>query len=236
MVRILLLIFTLLLVQNTTAQQEENNQILFSEALTLHLPKYEKKAKDAYFYKDYARAQKLFDSLTQHQLAGSYMDDFKFKNLRGKTRSLHEFKKPIYFITYASWCVTTKGEVPALNELAKKYHDKIDFVVLFWDDKKTTRKASKAYNRNIHIVYVDELENKNPHVVSNLKHSLGLPTTFLLDGNKKVLDIRRGVNHGYHKSFEESLDANYNSIYDGIANHLLGERNFDQRPEPVALN
>lgn len=224
------------MVQNTAAQQEENTKILFSEALSMHLPKYEEKAKDAYFYRDYKSAEKLFDSLTKHQLAGSYMDDFIFKNLRGKTISLHEYKKPVYLITYASWCVTTKGEVPALNELADKYYDKIDFVVLFWDTKKTTRKASKEYSSKIHIAYVDELENRNPHVISNLKHSLGLPTTFLLDGNKKILDIRRSITHSFEKSFEESLDANYNSIYDGIANYLLGERSFDQRPEPVALN
>lgn len=235
MVRILLLIFTFLLAQSTSAQKEENNTILFSEAISLHLPKYEKKAKDAYFYRDYEKAQKLFDSLTKYQLSGSYMDNFQIKNRRGKTISLHDYKKPVYLITYASWCVTSKGEVPALNELAEKYHDKVDFVVLFWDDKSTTRKASKAYNKNIHITYVDELENKDPHVVRNLKHSLGLPTTFLLDGNKKILDIRRGVTHRYEKSFEESLDANYHSIYDGIANHLLGDRKFDTRPEPVAL-
>ncbi|MCM4160380.1 TlpA family protein disulfide reductase [Antarcticibacterium flavum] len=236
MVRILLLIFTFLLTQISTAQQEEDNAILFSEALTLHLPKYEKRAKDAYFYRDYEKAQKLFDSLTRYQLAGSYMDDFKFKNLRGKKISLHNFKKPVYLITYASWCVTSQGEVPALNELADKYQDKIDFVILFWDSKIDTRKASKDYSKNIHITYVDELDNKDPHVVRNLKHSLGLPTTFLLDKDKKILNIRRGVTHKYGKSFEESLDANYNSIYDGIANHLLGDRNFEPRPEPVALN
>lgn len=235
MVRILLLIFTLLLVFKASAQQEEE-RIFFTEALAVHLPKYEKKAKDAYFYRDFERGRELFDSLVNFQLSGSYMDNFKFFTLKGKITSLYEFKKPLYLITYATWCVTSKGEIPALNELAKKYSAQIDFVVLFWDDQKAAKEAARAYNKAITVVYVDELQNKNPFVISILKHSLGLPTTFLLDGNKKILNIRRGVTHYYGKSFEESLHANYNSIYDGIANHLLGIKGYDLPASPVASN
>lgn len=235
MVRILLLIFTFFLVLKTSAQQGEE-KIFFTEALALHLPKYEKKAKDAYFYRDYERGKELFDSLVNFQLGGSYMNNFKFFTLKGKVTSLYEFKKPVYLITYASWCVTSKGEIPALNELAEKFSAEIDFVVLFWDDQKAAKEAAKAYNKAITIVYVDELQNKNPYVIRMLKHSLGLPTTYLLDGKKKILDIRRGVTHYYGKSFDESLDANYNSIYDGIANHLLGAKEYEGTAGPVASN
>lgn len=234
MVRLLLLIFSLLCIQPTFSQEEEN--ILFSEALSAHLPKYEKKAKAAYRYRDFEKAQFLFDSLVKFGLTGTIMDDFKFHRLNSKEISLSNFKKPVYFITYASWCVTTKGELPALNKLAEKYSDKIDFVILFWDDKKTARKAAKDYNKHITILYIDELENRDAFVVSRLKHSLGLPTTFLLDHNKKILDIRRGITHGLNKSMEDSLDENYNSIYDGIANHLLGNKTILSNQEPVALN
>lgn len=234
MVRLLLLFLTLLLMQNTYSQEENNT--LFSEALALHLPKYEVKAKNAYRHRDYEGAQVLFDSLVKHGLNGSYMDNFKFNRLDKKQVSLYDFKKPVYLITYASWCITTKGEIPALNQLAEKYGDKIDFVILFWDSQKTTKKAAKSYNKYIKVLYVDELENKDAFVVSRLKHSLGLPTTFLMDSNKRILDIRRGVSHTYEKGLQESIDVNYNSIYDGIANHLLGEENFDSKPGPVALN
>lgn len=235
MVRKLLVFITLFLVQITTAQQEEK-KVFFSEALAMHLPKYEKKAKDAYFYRDFEKGRELFDTLVQHKLNGSYMDDFKFRKLNGKLIALSDFEKPVYFITYASWCVTTKGEIPALNELAAKYNDKVDFIVLFWDERKNARKAAKEYNKSITVVYVDELDNKSPYVIRNLKHSLGLPTTFLIDQNKKVLDIRRGVYHSYDKSFEESLDANYNSIHDGIANHLLNAGDYENPPGHVVSN
>ena len=85
-------------------------------------------------------------------------------------------------------------------------------------------------------MYVDELYNKDAFVVSRLKHTLGLPTTFLIDSNKKILDIRRGESHPYAIGLQESMDINYNSIFDGIANHLLKDGNFDSRQDPIAVN
>ncbi|MCJ7758646.1 MAG: TlpA family protein disulfide reductase [Gillisia sp.] len=235
MVRFLLLFLILILTQPSFGQKEEK-KIFFSEALFQYLPEYEKKAKKAYELRDYDLGRELFDSLVKFDLNESYMDNFKFNQLNSKEISFYDFKKPVYLITYSSWCVSSEGEIPALNQLASKYHDKIDFVILFWDDKRTTRQMAKAYNEKIKILYVDEMQNNNSYVISQLKHSLGLPTTFLIDGNKKILDIRRGVTHSFGKSFEESFDLNYNSIYDGIANQLLGAKNNYPGQQTAALN
>ncbi len=235
MVRNLLLILTLLWVCNSAYCQEED-QLLFSQALSLHFPKYEQKAADAYFYRDFERAEVLFDSLIQYNLKGSYMDNFTFTRLNNKPVNLHDLKKPVYLITYATWCITTKGEIPALNQLAEKYKDRIDFVVLFWDSKKATQKVAKDFSKHVSVVYVDELNNKDDFVVSRLKHTLGFPTIFLLNADKEILDIRRGISHPYSTGLQESMDINYNSIFDGIANHLLRDGNFDSLPDPIAVN
>lgn len=235
MMRTLPLILILFFTVPTFAQLEENN-IFFSEALALHLPKYIQKSEKAYYRKDYKEATRLFDSLVEFGLNGSYMNNFKFNQLNNKEVSLYDFKKPTYLITYASWCVSTEGEIPAINELANKYKDEIDFVILFWDDQKTTKRMAKSYNKNIQVLYVNELNNSDAYVVTQLKHSLGLPTTFLLDKDKKILDVRRGVTHSFNKSFEESFDLNYNSIYDGIANHLLSDKKYNTNQETVAIN
>lgn len=235
MVRKLLLILTLLVLHPSSYSQEDN-KVLFSQALSAHFPKYDQSAKIAYQYRDYDRAKFLFDSLVQFGLKGSYMDNFWFNSLKNKPVNLYDLEKPVYLITYASWCITTKGEIPALNQLAEKYSDRIDFVILFWDSKKTTKKAAKAYNKHIRVVYVDELDNKDAFVVSRLKHSLGLPTTFLLNKDKQVLDIRRGVSHSYEITRQESIDVNYDAIFDGIANHLLHGGNFNSINDPIAVN
>ncbi|MFO7721499.1 MAG: thioredoxin family protein [Gillisia sp.] len=236
MVRLLPLLIILLFLSNPIFGQTDEDRMFFSEALTVHLPKYEENAKTAYYQRDYEEGERLFDSLIEHGLKGSYMDNFRFYNLNRKENWLYDFKKPMYLITYASWCITSEGEIPAINQLAEKYSDRIDFVILFWDNYKTTKEMSKSYNEHIKVLYVNEMNNKDSYVISKLKHSLGLPTTFLIGGNKKILDIRRGVTHPYGRSFEDSFDMNYNSIFDGIANHLLESNNYNTERETAALN
>ena len=107
----------MLIVQNSTYGQEDN-KVLFSEALSEHFPKYEQKASAAYRYRDFDRAQFLYDSLVQYGLKGSYMDNFRFMRLNNKPVNLYDHEKPVYLITYSSWYITTKGEIPALNQLA----------------------------------------------------------------------------------------------------------------------
>lgn len=193
----------------------------------MHLPKYEKTVSKVYRARDYDRAEKLFDSLVIN-LAGSYMNNFKFRNLRKKEITLNHFKKPVYLLTYASWCVPGKGEIPALNELAKKYKNKIDFVVLFWDKRKTTKKLAKNYHKNITVLYVDETQNKSAFVVKKLKHSLGLPTCFLLGANKEILNIQRSLFHPYQISKKESFEMNLKTINKDITTHLLPDSNVEE--------
>ena len=82
------------------------------------------------------------------------MDNFQFTQLKGKKIDLYDFKKPVYLITYASWCITSEGEIPAINLLAEKYSDRVDFLILFWDNQNMTKKMAKSYNDHITILYV----------------------------------------------------------------------------------
>ena len=218
MVRVLLFFFTILLTVSGKAQDEN---LYFSEALAMHLPKYDTKAQKAYRADDEERAKFLFDSLVNNCLKGSYLDNFKVKSLKNKVFPLDEIKKPLYLITNASWIVPTKGEIPALNELADKYHDRIDFVVLFWDDQKTAKALARQYHKSIKVLYVDELSNESNYVIRNLKHSLGVPTSFLLNEDKKIVDIRRSVAHPYGVKSEESFNINHKAFSEGISTLLI---------------
>src|SRR5690606_29264639 len=129
------------------------------------------KSQLAYFDQDFERAEFLFDSLINNVVNGSYLDNFKVRKLSGKKIELYEFEKPIFLMTYASWCTPGVGEIPALNEIAEKHKD-IYFVVLFWDSKKNIRKSTRDYSKKIHIIYVDEKENTNDHIVEIMNHSL----------------------------------------------------------------
>ncbi len=212
--------------QNNPSNSEK---VYFSEALSIHLKDYNKKADLAYRFRDYDRADKLFDSLTNNLLEGSYMDNFQFNSIAKKTKTvqLSDFQKPVFLITYASWCVPGKGQIPALNKLATQFDGKIDFVVLFWDNQETAQQLSDQFNRNIHVVYVDETRNRGAYVVKQLKHSLGLPTCFLMTADKRIADIRRSIFPAFNTEEEVAYRENYKILEESIANNLINKYEDD---------
>ena len=123
----------------------------------------------------------------------------------------------MFLITYSTWCTPGKGEIPALNKIAENHSKEIDFVVLFWDSKKDVRKATRKYSKKINILYVDEKKNKFDHIVKTMKHSFGFPTTFFIDKNKTIIDLRRTAVDNYNEEFETSFQINYNSFLDGVS-------------------
>ena len=189
-----LLLCLFLLTSSFAFSQENVNKDLFSDVIGKNIKKYKKKAKIAYEDKDYDRAQFLFDSLINHVVNGSYMDNFTVRKLTGRNTQIHEFEKPVYLITSAFWVATSSGEIPALNSIADNYHTEVDIVVLFWGPRKAVSKLKKLYSKRISLLYVDEMENTNDFTIKSMKHSLGFPTTFILDESKKILDVRRNIN------------------------------------------
>ena len=212
--RKLLYLFLLL---SFTTQSQIGQGDYFSEAIGKNIRKYTKNSQKAYAEHDFERAEFLFDSLINNVINGSYLDNFKVRKLSGSKIELYKFEKPIFLMTYASWCTPGVGEIPALNEVAEKYYKDIDFVILFWDTKQSVRKSSREYSNKINIVYVDEKENKNDHIVQIMKHSIGFPTSFFIDENKSIVDVRRGVLHPYNEKYEISFELNHNSFLNGIS-------------------
>tara|TARA_R100000935_G_scaffold42923_1_gene65218 strand:- start:39298 stop:40008 length:711 start_codon:yes stop_codon:yes gene_type:complete len=214
--RVKLLLLTFLISFAAISQEEVEAKPMFSQEITKNIKKYVKESQLAYHDKDYVRADFLYDSLVQNVILKSYLDNFKVKKRSGKEINMSEFKKPMILLSTASWCTPSSGTIPALNEIAHTFGDNIDFVVLYWDTKENAKKASKDFKKNIQVVYVDELDNKGAAVVKDMKHSLGLPTCFLLDENKKIIDIRRTVIHPYHTDYEISYEENYDAFYAGV--------------------
>ncbi|MGJ8666280.1 MAG: TlpA family protein disulfide reductase [Patiriisocius sp.] len=214
MSRKLLLLF---IVISFSAQAQLEPSDLFSQAIGKNIKKFRTQSKDAYAAEDFERAEFLFDSLIKNVINGSTLDNFKVRKLSGRKIDLYKFEKPVFLMTYASWCTPGIGEIPALNEIAKEHYKDIDFVVLFWDTKQQVRKIASEYDSKINVVYVNELENTNCETIKTMKHSLGFPTSFFIDSDKKILDVRRGVLHPYNEKYEISYEFNYDSFLNGIS-------------------
>jgi hypothetical protein len=60
------------------------------------------------------------------------------------------------------------------------------------------------------------MENTHDHIIETLKHSLGFPTSFFIDENKKIIDVRRGVLHHFNEEFNLSYELNHNAFQNGI--------------------
>ena len=225
-----LLVCFLLVCINVFCQLPDNNKgYLLSYKLGMSFKDYAIKSDRAYFERNFDSAEKLFDSLIVHVVNGSTFDNFKMHKLSGRKIDFYTFKKPVFFMTYASWCTPGSGEIPALNEIANRYYKDIDFVILFWDKKKDVKKIAKQYSKKIHILYIDESENLDDSIIHTLKHTLGFPVSFFINTDKKIVDVRRGVLHPYNESYEISFELNYTAFTKGIS--LL--KNLDKNDSVV---
>jgi len=166
MKKILILGILFLYIGNAFGQLER--KVPFSIAVAAHIKKYNLKSNEAYKDQDLEYAQFLFDSLVENHLVGTYMDNFKMSPIKGEPISFKEIEKPIFLITYATWCVPGIGEIPALNDLSDKFHDQIDFIVLFWDTKERLKEKEDEYSENIQLLYVNELTNQNSYIIKSL--------------------------------------------------------------------
>ncbi len=198
----------------------------FAKIIKTHLKKYNIQSDLAFENKDIQKGQILFDSLVSNHLIGTYFEDYSLKSFEKRKIKLSSFNKPVFILTYASWCIPSKGEIPALNKLAQKYAKDVKFVILFWDKKYNVKKIARKFNHNIAVCYAHETYKNDANVVSHLKHTLGFPTSYFLDQNLRVVNIKRGGAQPETKStYVKAYTMNYNAFREGLGS-LLIEKNI----------
>jgi thiol-disulfide isomerase/thioredoxin len=206
--KILLLSFLL----SFSSNYSQDSIAYFSDALRLNINSYNAASNRAFENKDFNEGKRLFDSLVQYKLIGTRFDDFTVKGYN-----------PILLVTYASWCILNKGDAPALNELAKKYPDDLQIVIIFWDKKQNLKKIANQFSNAIKICYANESYANDFRIIATLKHTLGIPTVFFIDENKKVVNINRVKNHYKPKiSFDTALTISYD-LFDQMINPPLNK-------------
>ncbi|MGH2665798.1 TlpA family protein disulfide reductase [Flavobacterium sp.] len=202
----------------------------FASAVRQHLKKYNVQSDLAFENKDWQKGQILFDSLVSNYLIGTTFEDYTLKSFEKRKVKLSSFKKPLFILTYASWCIPSKGEIPALNKLAQKYSKDVKFVILFWDKKHNVKKIARKFHHNITICYAHETYKNDANIVSNLKHTLGFPTSYFLDQDLKVVNIKRGGAQPDNKStYVKAYTMNYNAFREGLGSLLIEKNITDEQ-------
>lgn len=230
--RLTLLLLINFIVFSSSAQ---DSAISFSDAIKKNIKKYNTQTDLAFDSGDIAKGNALFDSLVRNHLVGSKFDNYSFKCLNSRKVKLEKIKKPVFIITYASWCVLNKGEIPALNKLARKYNDDLQFIVVFWDVKNDVKKVSHQFNNKIKVCYANESYRNDAAVVATLKHTLGFPTSYFLNNELEVVDIKRGgiaIPPG-RISVKKAMEINYEVFNERLVSFMSKS---DPNKQPLANN
>jgi cytochrome c biogenesis protein CcmG/thiol:disulfide interchange protein DsbE len=118
--------------------------------------------------------------IPHNPLDGQIAPEFRLHTLDGnKTVTLHQLLQngPVLINAFASWCPPCQMETPELVALAKKYHDKIQFIGV---NMTTHDKISnlKSFVKHYGISYPVLLDEKG--TFEHAYHILGYPTTMVI--------------------------------------------------------
>ena len=119
-----------------------------------------------------------------------YPNDFTLKNMSGEEVSLSDFKGKVIVLNFwATWCPPCKAEIPDFVEVYETYKDKdvIFLGVSVDEDVDALKDFIKSYEINYPILLDTRTQN-----VSGIWGVSGIPTTFFIDENGKIIGKRVG--------------------------------------------
>lgn len=180
--------------------------------MTLHYDEFRKKS-SLDFQRNYYKVTKdHFTIFVSSKLKWSILDNFKVSSINKNIKFIYDIQKPMYLMSYSSWCVPSNGEIEALNKLVNKHSSWMDFVLIMWDTKNDARKFSKKFHRKVKVLYVNELNNTKSKAISILKHKFGVPVSLTVSSDKVILNIRKNTQIHFSVDKEIALKACYDDI------------------------
>ncbi|OYQ39558.1 TlpA family protein disulfide reductase [Flavobacterium aurantiibacter] len=201
----------------------QTDQKAYSDAIRKNIKRYSAISDRAYLVGKTAEAEYLFDTLVNNHLVGTRFTDFQLKRLYGGKLKLSSIKKPILIQTYASWCIINKGEIPALNKLARQHAKDLQIIVVFWDRKQAAKAVAAQFNGYIEVCYANESYSKDTEVVATMKNAIGYLSSYFLNDNLEVLSIRKGAPLQIPKKtpIKEAIRLNFEFYNTQIADNLV---------------
>ncbi|WP_281322538.1 TlpA family protein disulfide reductase [Flavobacterium aestivum] len=224
-------LFTVLFTLSTFFSYSQNTISYFSDAVKKNIKPYTKASNKAYEANNVKEGKDLFDSLVKNKLIGTKFDDFNLKVYKEKNVKINRINKPIFIITYSSWCVIAKGEIPALNILAKEHRNDMQIIVIFWDKKSDIKNIAHKFSDDIKVCYANENYAKDAHIIATIKHTLGFPTSIFIDENKNVVSVKHFENTIKLKTpIKQAIITSYNyfskDINENLVNAISNNKGF----------
>ncbi|MFS4455681.1 TlpA family protein disulfide reductase [Maribacter sp. 2304DJ31-5] len=116
---------------------------------------------------------------------GTPVENFTYKDVNDKDVSLSDFKgKFVYIDFWATWCGPCKVEIPHLEKLEKKYHDKDIVFLSISSDKSISAWKKMVADKNLSGVQVNIGEDNSLMDFLGIR---GIPRFTLLDKEGKIV-------------------------------------------------
>ena len=130
-------------------------------------------------------------------LTGQPAPNFTLKTVDGKEVSLKDFKGKVVLINFwATWCPPCREELPLFEKIYEKYKDKGFVILAINTDPENLKDFLKDFGVKITfpILIGDDR-------ILDLYPVRGLPTSFLIDREGKIVKVRLGI----YRELEEDL-------------------------------
>lgn len=132
---------------------------------------------------------------------GSPAPDFTLKTLEGKEIRLSSLKGKVVLINFwATWCPPCREEMPLFERVYKKYRDKGFEILAISTD--SSQEQVRKFIRDFKVSFPVLMDDGN---VSNLYMIQGLPTSFLLDREGKIVKVKLGKYTEVERDLKELL-------------------------------
>lgn len=124
--------------------------------------------------------------------SGEKAPEFVLKDLNGKEVKLSDFKKKKVVILnfWATWCGPCRLEIPQLVEFYNQYQKDVEIVGISVDQGTGAEEKVKNFARKYNVNY--PLLMYTNKVIQDYGGITGIPTTFVLDRNRKIYKKYRG--------------------------------------------
>jgi len=128
--------------------------------------------------------------------------DFTLKSRAGKNVKLSEYRGEVVMVNFwASWCGPCRQEMPALEQLYKKYKD-LGFVILGVNVDKDSSNAAGLLSK-IPVSFPVLYDNTNK--VASQYDVKAMPTTYLIDRNGQLRYIHKAYKPGYELKYAKEI-------------------------------
>lgn len=135
---------------------------------------------------------------------GGSAPDFTLKSNSGKNIKLSEHRGDVVMVNFwASWCGPCRQEMPALEQLYRKYKN-LGFVILGVNIDEDSSKAISMLNK-IPVSFPVLFDNEKK--ISDLYDVKAMPTTYLVDRDGNFRQLYKAYKPGYELKYAEQIKA-----------------------------